>query len=198
MAAPTIEKVDFNKLSPRDTGILVFCVLAVLGYGWHKFEYLKLQGKKTSAETKLSQAENMIAAFQQAIVSPEQIRKTEADIVTVGKEMEGINAEIGNIKDRMSAKSVTILQQLKKEAGSKGGVLRSFKTAEKKISKGQYTYKEIGITMKIQSEYQTITGLIKKFQDVPEFLALKSLETERVEDILPLVETLLQFELVVF
>ena len=138
------------------------------------------------------------ASFKQAIVSPEKIKQTEEEIVKVGQEMEVIRAEIGDIKDKMSAKSASILQQLKKEAGRKGSVLRSFKTSEKKINKGKFTYREISITMKIQSEYDTIMNLIQKFERVPEFLSLKGLETERVEEILPLVETLLRFDLVIF
>ena len=193
-----MQKIDLKNLSVKDTLILVGSVLAALVFGWYKAEYLKLAEKKAAVEKKMSQVESMISTFQMAVMSPEQIKKNQEDTVKVGKDMEVARAEIGGIKDRMSAKSVNILHQLKKEAGRKGGILRSFKTSEKKITKGKYTYKEIGITMKIQSEYRTIMSLIEKFQNVPEFLTLKSLEAERVEDILPLVETILQFELVVF
>lgn len=197
-AAPALQKVDFKNLKPREIAIMVVVALLILGFGWHKFEYEKLAKRSALTEKKLTEVEGLIASFKQAIVTPERIKQTEEDIVKVNKEMEAIRAEIKEIQGKMSAKSVNILQQLKKEAGGKGGILRSFKTSEQKVTKGKFTYRTIGIVMKIESEYGTITSLVKKFDNIPEFLSLKGMETERVEDILPLVESVLRFELVVF
>ena len=97
----------------------------------------------------------------------------------------------------MESKTVNILQQLKSNTKSKGAKLLSLKNSEKLVTNGNLTYKEITVLMKIRSDYNTVADIVKKFNDIPALISLKSLETERIDEILPLVETQLQLEVIV-
>lgn len=198
MAAPAIQPIDLKNLKPREVVTLSITVLALIGFVWYTFDYKKQTAKKTSVEKRLREVEGTVASFLQAVPTPEQVNSTNEEMIRVSKEITDLNAEISNIKAKMSGKSVNILQQLKKDVGGKGTILRSFKTSEKSITQGSVTYKAITIQMKVHSEYSTVANLVKRLENIPAVLSLKSLQTERVDEILPLVETTLQIELFVF
>ena len=197
MATQAIQPVDLKNLKPREIGILIFTALMLVGFIWYKFELLPYQEKKKTAEKRLTEVNGMIAAFQMAAATPAQKKEVEDQIEKTGKEIAALREDIARVKTLMEGKSVNILQQLKKDASRKGAKLLSLKNTEKTITHGSLTYKEITVLMKIRSDYNTVADIVKKLENIPALLTLTNLETERVDEVLPLVETQLQLELIV-
>jgi hypothetical protein len=192
-----IEPVDLKNLKPREIGILIFTALMLVGFVWYKFELQPHQEKKKVAEKRLKEVDGMIAVFQMAAISPLQKKDIETQIERTAKEIDALRENIANVKTLMESKTVNILQQLKSNTKSKGAKLLSLKNSEKLVTNGNLTYKEITVLMKIRSDYNTVADIVKKFNDIPALISLKSLETERIDEILPLVETQLQLEVIV-
>ena len=192
-----IESVDLKNLKPREIGILIFTALMLVGFVWYKFELQPCQEKKKVAEKRLKEVDGMIAVFQMAAISPLQKKDIETQIERTAKEIDALRENIANVKTLMESKTVNILQQLKSNTKSKGAKLLSLKNSEKLVTNGNLTYKEITVLMKIRSDYNAVADIVKKFNDIPALISLKSLETERIDEILPLVETQLQLEVIV-
>lgn len=196
-AKKKIEPVDLKNLKPREVGILIFTALMLVGFIWYKFELQPYQEKKKTAEKRLTEVNGMVAAFQQAVSNPAQKKEVEDQIEKTGKDITALREDIARVKTLMEGKSVNILQQLKKDASRKGAKLLSLKNTEKTVTHGSVTYKEITVLMKIRSDYNTVADIVKKLESIPALMTLTNLETERVDEVLPLVETQLQLELIV-
>ena len=195
--AQAIQPVDLKNLKPREIYILIFTATMLVGFIWYKFEFQPYQEKRKTAEKRLKEVDGMLAVFQQATVNPLQKKDIESQIEKTGKEISALREDIVRINELMAGKAVNVLQQLKKGANHKGAKLLSLKNSEKIVTSGSLVYKEITIQVKIRSEYDAVADIVKKFEDIPALLTLKSLETERVDDVLPLVETHIQLELIV-
>lgn len=195
--AQAIQPVDLKNLKPREIYILIFTATMLVGFIWYKFEFQPYQEKRKTAEKRLKEVDGMLAVFQQATVNPLQKKDIESQIEKTGKEISVLREDIVRINELMAGKAVNVLQQLKKSANHKGAKLLSLKNSEKTVTSGSLVYKEITIQVKIRSEYDAVADIVKKFEDIPALLTLKSLETERVDDVLPLVETHIQLELIV-
>jgi Tfp pilus assembly protein PilO len=197
MAEKAIQSVDLKNLKPREIGIMAFTALMLVGFLWYKFEFQPYEAKKKTAEKRLKEVEGLVAVFQQVSANPLLKKDIEGQIEQTGKEIEALREDIAKVKTLMAGKSLDILQQLKSHANNKGAKLLSLKNSEKVVAKGNLTYKEITILIKIRSDYDTVAEIVKRFADIPALLSLKSLETERIDAILPLVETQMQLELIV-
>lgn len=195
MAFPAFEKINLKKLKPRETAALIFAFLVVAGAAYYKFEYQARQKEIKQAETKLKDLNATVSVYRQAILSPDQIKAVEAEADRTGKEISELREKIVKIKSKMQERDVDILQQLKKEAEINGAVLRSFKTSEKQIARGNLSYKQISVSTKIYSEYESLTSFIERLETIPAILSLQSFEVLRNDEILPKVETRLYIQL---
>lgn len=188
---------DLKKLNPREKGILAAVVMFGIGFLFYTFEYTVQEKKIKKAATQLKQLKTSIDSLQSGTPNAAQVRQTQKDIEDNKAKIEAMREEINQTRDKMKGKYLDILNELKREAQIHGAVLRSVSTAEKVIIKDTLTYKEVSLTLKIQSDYYAIGSFISALEKLPAAISVSNLETIRKDDILPYVETVLKLTLFV-
>ncbi len=197
MAETAPKQFDLKNPQPREIGLLIVAVLGVLGFGYYNFEFKARQKAVKEVKSRLIEVEGSISAVRQGLAVPERIKGIEAEIEKTFFFNDTATTEIYTFKTRMQEKYVDILQQLQDEAKNNGAVMQSFKTSERPVERGNFSYKEVSVVMKIQVEYGSLMNLVAKLETIPALLSLESLEVLRKDEILPKVESRLSIRLYV-
>ncbi len=197
MQSMSMSEFDLKTLPMRTKILLVTTVLMAVGFGYYLLEYEGSLKKAARVQSRLMEVGETLAAYQTAVSSPEKIISAKKGVTVSKKEIERLTKKINATKSKMQEKYLDILRKLKREAELHGTVLRSFQSYEKDKVSGTLEYKEIQVNMTIHGDYNSLIRFIESLESIPAIISLKHVETSRVEEILPQVESRLRMELYV-
>ena len=191
------EKSDLKNLSIREIAIIVVTLFTALGYGFYQFEY-SVQTKKIEELKKQSkEIKAATGAFQQALITPERTRKTQAEIKNLKDEILELQTTIDKIKARLTGQDLEILDELQNEADFYGVFLKSISTTERNVFQAGLNLKEVSLVMEVESDYDSLKKFVTSFKNFPAVITIQSLETLRNEKILPKLESRLHIKVIV-
>ncbi len=193
----SMSEFDPKTIPLRTKILLVTTVLMALGFGYYKLEYEGSLKTIKSMDSNLREVNETLAAYQTAVMNPNAIVTAKANLETTKREIDRLTKSIDQTKSKMQEKYLAILRKLKREAELHGTVLRSFQSYEKDKTSGTLEYKEIQVNMTIRSDYNSLIRFVESLESIPAIISLEHVETSRLEEILPQVESRLRMELYV-
>ncbi|MEE9258359.1 MAG: hypothetical protein V3U37_02350 [Nitrospinaceae bacterium] len=191
-----MEKLDLKNLSVRDKMIMVFTLTAALGYGYFEFEYKPVQAKIKNIKVELADAKTIGNSFRQAVMNAGSLEKTLREIEGLEEKIKGMKNEIDGIKSKMEGKHVEILFELQRRAEHHGVVIKTLRTAEKTLARGNMRFLELSLILEMQSDYQSLKNFIASLQRFSAILWIQSLSTKRNAAILPEIEIQLHLKVI--
>ncbi len=186
-----------KKLQKRELVLLVITLLVIVGMGYYLLEYEVQEEKIKTAQMELDELEKSISIYQQAVSTPAEIQKAKLQIGITEKRIEDLKSTIKEIKSRMKGQDIEILRRLKQEADVHGAILRSFQTVEKEETQGTMNFKRVTVDLTIHSDYQALIHFLNGLNSIPAIVNLTKMRTERVDEILPNIETEMRLNLYV-
>ncbi len=190
-------KPDLKNLSVREKVILAVSLLSAIGYGFYQFEYTVQIEKINRLEKQTSEIQASIGVIKKALVSPESSKKTEKEIIAITKELTELQSEMEKAKDRLTGQDLEILNALQDEADFYGVFFKSIKTSERNLSRAGLLLKEVSLVMEVESDYIALKNFMASLKDFPAVISVQSLETKRVEKILPKLNSRLHIKVIV-
>ncbi len=181
----------------REMMIIGATVIFGVSYGYYEFEYVSQNKKLKNLKAETVQVQATLGAFQQMMKSPGNIKKTKAQIVRVEEDISKLKKEIDEAKARLKGQDGEIIDDLQNEADFYGVFLRSLRTSEKIVKRGGMKLKEVSLIMEMESEYGALKNFIGSLGNSSAVIDIESLETKRVEKILPKVESRLHLKVMV-
>ena len=192
-----LDKSDLKNLSMRELIIIGFTLIFGVGYGYYEFEYVSKSNEIEKIKSEMSQVQTSLGAFQKLMKSPENIKKTQEKIVKIKKEISLLEKEIEQAKGRLKGQDGEIIDELQNEADFYGVFLKSMRTSERFVKRSGLRLKEVSLIMEMESDYDALKKFIGSLGNSPAVIDIESLETKRVEKILPKVESRLHLKVMV-
>ncbi|PIQ98206.1 MAG: hypothetical protein COV67_00150 [Nitrospinae bacterium CG11_big_fil_rev_8_21_14_0_20_56_8] len=194
--AMKIEKFNFKNMSLRDKLFMGVTFLCAVGYCYYQFEY-KVQAKKLSElDLRILEISGPLAELQGTAIRLANA-KPEERIAQLNAEIGILHEEIAKIKSRLEGKSLEVINDLQNEAEKNGLVIKSIRTKEKSVRRGNLNIREMSVIMTIHSDYEALRVYLMTLETFPAVLWIRSLETTRNVEILPKIETRLYLKLFV-
>ncbi len=192
-----LETPDLKNLSMRELMIIGFTLVFGVGYGYYEFEYVSQNDKLKKLKTEIVQVQASLGAFQQIMKNPANVKQTQAQVKKISEEISKLEEEIEKAKGRLKGQDGEILNELQNEADFFGVFLKSMRTSERFVSRSGLRLKEVSLIMEMESDYDALKNFIASLGNSPAVIDIESLETKRVEKILPKVESRLHLKVMV-
>jgi len=192
-----VAKSDLKNLSLREFMIIGLTLVFGVGYGYYEFEYTAQNSKLEKIVMEITQVQSSLSAFQKILIDPAKVKKTEAEIVLIKKDISKLKQEIKKAKDRLKGQDMEIINDLQSEADFYGVFLKSMRTSEKTLNRSGMRLKEVSLVMEMESDYDALKNFIASLDTFPAVLDIESLATKRNEKILPKVESRLHLKVMV-
>ncbi len=192
-----LDTSSLKNLSAREFLIIGFTVIFGIGYGYYEFEYVSQSKKLKKIKSEISQVQTSLGAFQQVMLNPENVKRTEAQVIKVKEEIEKLGQDIEKAKSRLKGQDAEILNDLQHEADFYGVFLKSMRTTEKFVNRSGLRLKEVSLIMEMESDYDALKNFVASLGNSTAVIDIESLETKRVEKILPKVESRLHLKVMV-
>ena len=192
-----LDSSNLKNMSMREKLIVVFTLVFAVGYGYYEFEYAVQKKNLKKIKADLIQVNASVGAFQTMMKSPEKVKKTREQIEKVKEEISEFEEAIDKAKGRLKGQDLEILDELQNEADFYGVFLKSMRSTEKHVRRNGLKMKEVSLIMEMESEYDALKNFISSLSNSPAVIDIESLETKRVEKILPKVESRLHLKVMV-
>ncbi|MBT5472467.1 MAG: hypothetical protein HOK41_17825 [Nitrospina sp.] len=192
-----LDTSDLKNLNARELLIIGLTVLFGIGYGFHEFEYAPQNKKLKTLTMEITQAQSSLGAFQQIMVNPKNVEQTKAQVINTKEKIEKLEQDIEKAKSRLRGQDTEILNDLQNEADFFGVFLKSMQTSEKFVNRSGLRLKEVSLIMEMESDYDALKNFIASLGKSTAVIDIESLETKRVEKILPKIESRLHLKVMV-
>lgn len=192
-----VAKSDLKNLSMRELVIIGGTLCFAIGFGFYEFEYSVQQKKITKITTEIKEVRESLGTLQKLLVNPKKVEKTKADIVKIKGELSDLKGDIKKVKSRLKGQELEILDQLQNEAEYNGVILKSMRSSEKQVKRGELKLKEVSLIMDMEADFDALKNFIDSLETFSAVLEIESLATKRNEKILPKVESELHLKVIV-
>jgi Tfp pilus assembly protein PilO len=190
-----MKKFDINKLTLREKVILVTMTLVVVGLGFFKFEYEVQEKKLKKITSQINKTNTSLNSLARIIPAAASVKNIEKKINNFKDNNAQLKKDIKFAKSRMRGSYLEILDTMNAEAEKSKAILKSTKTTDEEIKKGKLKYKEVTVTMVINSDYKAISSFIEGLEKIPANIFLDTIEIKRKDEILPNIQTKLTLKL---
>jgi len=192
-----LDTSDIKNLSMREMMIIGFTLIFGVGYGYYEFEYVSKSNEIKKIKSEMTEGQTSLGAFQQLMKNTKAVKKTQSQIASIKQEITKLNQEIEKAKGRLKGQDGEILDELQNEADFYGVFLKSMRTSERYVNRSGLRVKEVSLIMEMESEYEALKNFIGSLGNSTAIIDIESLETKRVEKILPKVESRLHLKVMV-
>jgi Tfp pilus assembly protein PilO len=190
-----MNKFDIKKLTLREKVIMVTMTLVVVGLGFFKFEYEVQEKKLKKINSQINKTNTSLNSLARIIPAAASVKNIEQKINNFKDNNAQLKKDIKFAKSRMRGSYLEILNAMNTEAEKSKAILKSTKTTDEEIKKGKLKYKEVTVTMVINSDYKAISSFIEGLERIPANIFLDTIEIKRKDEILPNIQTKLTLKL---
>jgi len=192
--APKIEKFEIDNVSKRDRIFLAFTISLVLFYGFYEFEYKKVKLQEKKLASQISKINAPLELIQKSLQDT-NVKNLTYKIKILEERISQLRKDIKGRKKALKGKSLEVLNGLQASATKHGVMVKNIRIKEKEFKRGKVDIKELSLILVLNSDYNSLKRYMASLKEFPVVLGVKSLETRRDEDIMPLVETRLFLKL---
>lgn len=190
-------KFSLSTLSTREIVIIVGTLFAAICYGFYMFEYSVQAKKMTRLDRQLQEKQASIEIFQKALIDSSHIDKAKVEIDKIKGEIIVLQETLERGKSRLAGQDMEILNEIQSEADFYGVFLKSMKTSERNIARVGLRLREVSLILEMECDYDALKNFVGSLKDLPAIITIQSLETTRVEKILPKIESRLHLNVIV-
>ena len=190
-----MKKFDISELTLREKITMVTMTLVVVGLGFFKFEYEVQEKKLKKITSQINKTSTSLIFLTRTIPAAASVKNIEQKINHFRDNNAQLKKNIKFAKSRMRGSYLEILNAMNAEAEKSKAILKSTKTTDEEIKKGKLKYKEVTVTMVINSDYKAISSFIEGLEQISANIFLDTMEIKRKGEILPNIQTKLTLKL---
>jgi Tfp pilus assembly protein PilO len=190
-----MKKFDISELTLREKITMVTMTLVVVGLGFFKLEYEVQEKKLKKIKSQINKTSTSLIFLTRTIPAAASVKNIEQKINHFRDNNAQLKKNIKFAKSRMRGSYLEILNAMNAEAEKSKAILKSTKTTDEEIKKGKLKYKEVTVTMVINSDYKAISSFIEGLEQISANIFLDTMEIKRKGEILPNIQTKLTLKL---